>query len=185
MNIAPDHPLAARASSATKPAAKAKIIERLKVLEPDDFAEPVRDLWLPLPPSWNRCFKARAMPLGGGKFTAQVYKSAEGKAYEKAIAALAKVEGLSPWPKTQMLRFSGVIAMERAGCDMDDRLKVFFDALKGVLFEDDEQVDEYGRVRRIVDSARPGITATFEPIPVDRYGEPTQPTLFAVQPQES
>lgn len=143
----------------------------------DDFAEPVT-LWLPLPPSWNRVFKARAMPLGGGKFTAQVYKSSEGKAYEKAIAELAKVEGLSPWPKTQMLRFSGVVAMERAGCDMDDRLKVFFDALKGVLFDDDEQVAEYGTVRRIVDSKRPGITATFEPIAVDRYGDPTQPTLF-------
>lgn len=200
MRISSSDPLAARATSAVKKprisahgltpkefwAKVEEANQRELVLEPcpEAFAEPVRDLWLPLPPSWNRVFKARARPLGGGKYTAQVYKSAEGKAYEQAIVALAKVEGLTPWPKTQMLRFSGVVAMERAGCDMDDRLKVFFDALKGVLFEDDEQVAEYGQVRRIVDSKRPGITATFEPIAVDRYGDRTQPTLFAVPPNQ-
>jgi Holliday junction resolvase RusA-like endonuclease len=63
--------------------------------------------------------------------------------------------------------------MERAGCDLDDRLKVYFDALNGVLFDDDEQVAEYGDVRRIVDGKRPGIQATFTPIAVDRYGAPT------------
>jgi Holliday junction resolvase RusA-like endonuclease len=129
------------------------------------------ELWSPLPPSWNRVFKARAMPIGGGKFTAQVYKTAEAKEYAKAVAAGAAKAGVVMFPKGCMLRFSGVITMERAGCDLDDRLKVYFDALNGVVFEDDEQVAELSDVRRKVGKS-PGIQAVFTPIPVDRYGDP-------------
>ncbi len=129
------------------------------------------ELWSPLPPSWNRVFKARAMPIGGGKFTAQVYKTAEAKEYTKAVAAGAAKAGIVMFPKGCMLRFSGVITMERAGCDIDDRLKVYFDALNGVVFEDDEQVAELSDVRRKVGKS-PGIQAVFTPIPVDRYGDP-------------
>lgn len=129
--------------------------------------------WCPLPPSWNRVFKARAIPIGKGRFSAQVYKSAEAKAYAEAVRTAAVIDGIRPFPKDVMLRFSAVVAMERAGCDLDDRLKVYFDALNGVIFEDDEQVAEYALVRRIVDGQAPGVRATFTPIAVDRYGAPT------------
>ncbi|MFZ5440503.1 MAG: RusA family crossover junction endodeoxyribonuclease [Myxococcota bacterium] len=130
-------------------------------------------LEIPLPPSWNRVFKARAMPIGGGRFTAQVYKTAEGKEYAEKVQALCVAQGLRPFPREQMLRLSGIVAMQRAGCDLDDRLKVSLDALQGFVFENDEQVAELA-VRRIVDPKRPGLRVVFEPIPFDRYGNPTR-----------
>lgn len=130
------------------------------------------ELWFPLPPSWNRTYLARAIQVAG-RWTAQVYKSKAAKEYARAVEAICAQRGVRPWPATTMLRLSGVVAMERAGCDLDDRLKVWLDACQGSVFEDDEQVAEFGNLRRIVDSKRPGITATFEPIAVDRYGAPT------------
>lgn len=132
------------------------------------------ELWFPLPPSWNRTYLARAIQVAG-RWTAQVYKSKEAKEYARAVEAICAQRGVRPWPATTMLRLSGVVAMERAGCDLDDRLKVWLDACQGFVFDDDEQVAEFGNLRRIVDSKRPGITATFEVIAVDRYGEPTLP----------
>lgn len=135
------------------------------------------ELWFPLPPSWNRTYFARAIPSKKrpGKWTAMVYKSEEAKEYAEEVQKRVQARGLQPLPMPTMLRVSAVIAMERAGCDLDDRFKVWLDALQGCLFEDDEQVAEFGHVRRIVDSKRPGITATFEVIAVDRYGDPTLP----------
>lgn len=145
------------------------------VLEPRTHARgDALELWFPLPPSWNRTYLARAMQVAG-RWTAQVYKSKEAKEYARAVEAICAQRGVRPWPATTMLRLSGVVAMERAGCDLDDRLKVWLDACQGSVFEDDEQVAEFGNLRRIVDSKRPGITATFEVIAVDRYGEPTLP----------
>lgn len=126
---------------------------------------------LPLPPSWNRVFKARAVRMGS-KWIAQVYKSAEAKAYAKDVLERCQEAGVVPFPRGVMLRFSGVVAMQRAGCDLDDRLKVYLDALQGAVFENDEQVAVIGEVVRIVDPKRPGVRATFEPIDVDRYGNP-------------
>lgn len=128
-------------------------------------------LVLPLPPSWNRVFKARAVRIGG-RWTGHVYKSAEAKAYAKDVAERCAAARIVPFPKGVMLRFSAVVAMERAGCDLDDRLKVYLDALNGSVFEDDEQVAVIGEVVRIVDPKDPGVRATFEVIDVDRYGNP-------------
>lgn len=128
-----------------------------------------RSVVLPLPPSWNRAFKAAVMPVGGGRFRANVYKSKDAKDYAKAVAE--QLAGTVPYAKGVMLRVEGVVTMERAGCDLDDRLKVLFDTLIGIVFEDDEQVAELHIVRR-VDSKRPRVDLSFTVLDVDRYGEP-------------
>lgn len=126
---------------------------------------------VPLPPSWNRTFKVAAMPDGKGGFRGNAYKSKEAKAYATTVAKTCAVLGLSPFPATQMLRLSGEVRMERAGCDLDDRLKVLLDTLIGIVFVDDEQVSVIGDLVRVVDAKNPGVTVTFTPVPVDRYGK--------------
>lgn len=130
------------------------------------------DLTLPLPPSWNRAFKVAAVPVGGGRARGQVYKSKEAKAYRGDVERVVRATGCTAFPKGIMLVVSGLIVMERAGCDIDDRLKVLFDALNGLVWEDDEQVAELGPLRRVVDSKRPRVELHIEPISVDRYGAP-------------
>lgn len=130
---------------------------------------------LPLPPSWNRVFKARAVPVGRGRWTAQVYKSKEAKDYSAAVgSALRRQAWPGPFERDVMLRVSGDVVMARAGCDLDDRFKVLLDALQGHVYVNDEQVAEFGRVRRLVDSSNPHVRLTFEPIAVDRYGKATE-----------
>lgn len=141
---------------------------------------------LPLPPSWNRAFRAAAMPTkqrhkrgpfrGERVWTARVYKSKEAEAYAGAAGSALRRQGIEepPFPRNVMLRISGDVVMARAGCDLDDRFKVLLDALQGLVFENDEQVAAFGDVRRLVDSSDPHVRLTFEPIPVDRYGKATR-----------
>lgn len=145
---------------------------QLTLVKPDALPPPV-ELVLPLPPSWNRVFKARAVPVGRGKFTAQVYKSQEAKQYAATVGAHVRRQLEEPFPRHVMLRVSGDVVMARAGCDLDDRFKVLLDSLQGHVFVNDEQVAEFGRVRRLVDSTNPHVRLTFEPIAVDRYGKAT------------
>ena len=138
---------------------------------------------VPLPPSWNSTFFVSVMPTGKHRhghpvMRGNVYKSPEAKAYAKTVAAMCLAAGVPTFPKAQMLRLSGEVRMERAGCDLDDRLKIFCDALNGIVFEDDEQIAVIGELVRVVDSKHPGITATFTPIDVDRYGKRKEQTLW-------
>lgn len=145
---------------------------QLTLVKPDALP-PAVELVLPLPPSWNRVFKARAVPVGRGKFTAQVYKSQEAKQYAATVGAHVRRFLEEPFSRHVMLRVSGDVVMARAGCDLDDRFKVLLDSLQGHVFQNDEQVAEFGRVRRLVDSTNPHVRLTFEPIAVDRYGKAT------------
>lgn len=147
-------------------------VAQLSLVKPDALPRAV-ELVLPLPPSWNRVFKARAVPVGRGKFTAQVYKSQEAKQYAATVGAHVRRHLEKPFPRHVMLRVSGDVVMQRAGCDLDDRFKVLLDSLQGHVFVNDEQVAEFGRVRRLVDSTNPHVRLTFEPIAVDRYGKAT------------
>ena len=105
---------------------------------------------------------------------AMVYKSAEAKKYAEHVGAYCRAHGISPYPASQMLSVSIAVRMERAGCDIENRLKSFFDALQGHVYENDNQVAEYSRVVRVVDSENPGITAIFTPLAVDAYGQPLE-----------
>lgn len=156
-----------------EPEKRAIPIQQLALVPPAALPSPV-ELVLPLPPSWNRVFKARAVPVGRGKFTAQVYKSQEAKQYAATVGAHVRRHLEEPFERHVMLRVSGDVVMARAGCDLDDRFKVLLDALQGHVFVNDEQVAEFGRVRRLVDSSNPHVRLTFEPIAVDRYGKATE-----------
>lgn len=157
---------------------------QISLMPPAALPSPV-ELVLPLPPSWNRAFRAAAQPTkarhvrgpfrGERVWTARVYKSAEAEQYARAMGSHVRRAGLEePFERHVMLRVSGDIVMARAGCDLDDRFKVLLDSLQGHVFVNDEQVAEFGRVRRLVDSSNPHVRLTFEPIAVDRYGKATE-----------
>lgn len=146
----------------------------------------VLEVRLPLPPSWNRAFRVVAVPTkarhkkgtfrGERIWTARVYKSKDAEEYAALAGSALRRQGIEepPFPRAVMLRISGDVVMARAGCDLDDRFKVLLDALQGLIFENDEQVAEFGNVRRLVDSQDPHVRLKFEPIPVDRYGKATR-----------
>lgn len=165
-----------------EPGSDRKELTQLSLVPPAALPPPV-ELVLPLPPSWNRAFRTAAQPTkarhvkgafrGERVWTARVYKSKEAEEYAATVGAHVRRQLEEPFARDVMLRVSGDIVMARAGCDLDDRFKVLLDSLQGHVFVNDEQVAEFGRVRRLVDSAHPHVRLTFEPIAVDRYGKAT------------
>lgn len=153
---------------------QSKARERRRVATPPQPSRAQVTVRVALPPSWNRMFLARAIPGPRGRSVAMVYKSAEAKKYAEHVGAYCRAHGISPYPASQMLSVSIAVRMERAGCDIENRLKSFFDALQGHVYENDNQVAEYSRVVRVVDSENPGITAIFTPLAVDAYGQPLE-----------
>ena len=153
---------------------------QLSLVKPDPLPRGV-ELVLPLPPSWNRAFRTAAQPTkarhakgpfrGERVWTARVYKSQEAEEYAATVGAHVRRQLEEPFERHVMLRVSGDVVMARAGCDLDDRFKVLLDSLQGHVFVNDEQVAEFGRVRRLVDSSNPHVRLVFEPIAVDRYGK--------------
>ena len=106
-------------------------------------------LELPWPPSSNRYWRASK---GRG-----LVPSDEAIAYKRRVAFLA--------PK--LLTFKGPVRVEvrafrpRAIGDLDNVLKVLFDALSGVIWLDDEQVQELA-ARRFDDPQRPRVEIEVE-----------------------
>lgn len=157
-------------------------VAQLSLVKPDALP-PAVELVLPLPPSWNRAFRTAAQPTkarhvkgpfrGERVWTARVYKSKEAEEYAATVGAHVRRQLEEPFERHVMLRVSGDVVMARAGCDLDDRFKVLLDSLQGHVFQNDEQVAEFGRVRRLVDSTNPHVRLVFEPIAVDRYGKAT------------
>lgn len=134
-------------------------------------------LTVPLPPSWNAAFRVTATPTkkrrrnGERVWVGRVHLSQEAEDYRRLVDAKLRREGWpGPFNRAQMLRVSGLIVMERAGCDLDDRLKILFDSLQGHVYENDEQIAELGRWQRIVDPKNARVELTIEPIAIDRYG---------------
>ena len=86
---------------------------------------------LPLPPSANRYWR-----MVNGHMTV----SAEAKAYKAEAGWAAKVAGIDvlDGPVAVTLR---VYRAQKSG-DLDNRIKVILDSLKGVAWEDDSQVTE-------------------------------------------
>lgn len=131
---------------------------------------------LPLPPSDNAINRCRGVylgvdPTGKPRVRGQMYKTEAWKAYASDVVTLLK--GRSPcyrWP--QMLEVGVRFTMPRAGSDTPNRLKALFDALEGLIFEDDEQVARLAYVERLVDPKAPGVYLEVRPIDVDRYGRP-------------
>jgi len=86
---------------------------------------------LPLPPSANRYWR-----MVNGHMTV----SAEAKAYKTSAGWAAKVAGIDvlDGPVAVTLR---VYRAQKSG-DLDNRIKVILDSLKGIAWEDDSQVTE-------------------------------------------
>jgi len=86
---------------------------------------------LPLPPSSNRYWR---------NYHGRMVVSDEATAYKTTVAMLAKCD--------RVTQLSGPVTVtvhvyrERQAGDLDNRLKVLFDAMQGVFFKDDAQVRE-------------------------------------------
>lgn len=86
-------------------------------------------LGLPEPPSANRYWRC---------YRNRVVKSAEARAYQEVVALIA----------AKAVPFDGEVSVVltwwrgRASGDLDNRLKVTLDALKGLAYQDDRQVVE-------------------------------------------
>ncbi len=116
----------------------------------DRQAPGARHFVLPYPPSVNRMYRA----VNGRSIL-----SAEGRAYKARVSSLA----------FECKPFSGTVAVElafyrpaRRG-DLDNLLKATLDALKGVAFVDDAQVQRIAAVRR-EDKALPRVEVTVREI---------------------
>ena len=91
-------------------------------------------LTLPEPPSTNRYWRRAGTIL---------HLSAEAKAYKAQVAALARQQGIGPaFPFPQGVPVAVTLEWHRGrrSGDLDNRLKVALDALRRVVYADDDQV---------------------------------------------
>lgn len=117
-------------------------------------------LTLAYPPSANRYWR---MDRRGWMFV-----SSEGRRYKAAIFAIARAQlragefrGEFPVYATAPVRLTLRVYRPRHRGDLDNRLKVLLDALKGVLFGDDEQVVHI-TADRFDDRPNPRVEVEFE-----------------------
>lgn len=113
--------------------------------DPKWTVEEVGNLWLytlPVPPSANAYW--RSFVVNG---RVRVVLSAQAKSYKEAVASLAYSLGMRPIEKGNVA-ISITFYRNQASGDLDNRLKVIGDALRGIAFTDDRQVVEiYARLK--------------------------------------
>lgn len=105
---------------------------------------------LPMPPSANRYWR---------NYRGVVVVSEEARAYKAGVGESAKEQGAFVL-SCPVAVYVDVYRSRKAG-DLDNRLKVVLDALKGVAFEDDKQVVEI-HARRFDDAKNGRIEITIE-----------------------
>lgn len=87
---------------------------------------------LPLPPTLNQYYRARVV---GGR--AVIYKNDGG--YGKTIMAVVGKRT----PSQKRIKIMAVVQFaDKRKCDLDNRLKALQDALTGIVWVDDSQIDE-------------------------------------------
>ena len=109
-------------------------------------------LVLPLPPSANRYWRT---------FRNVVVVSEEARAYKAGVKASALEQGATLIPGDVAV-YIDVYRSRKAG-DLDNRIKVALDALKGIAFEDDRQVVKI-HARRFDDRNNGRIEITVETV---------------------
>lgn len=179
MNLPPNHPLAARASSATK---KAKIIDSLGKLPPSELElEPWEQanpqvaallappaplgptyLVLPYPPGVNSLYGHRVMQVRG-RAMAVPYKTHEHRKYFEQLGAHVGHQ-VVPWPKDVELVVTLKLFRPRRIGDIDGPVKTLFDALNGRAWADDSQVVDLHLIRRD-DKANPRVEVSIHAAP--------------------
>ncbi len=107
----------------TKRSAVGRTAERLLVSPPF-----VGDFTLPYPPTANLYWRTTR--------TGRTYVSADARNYKAAVAAI--LQGSTPTTESVSVRVH--VYRPRKRGDLDNTLKVLFDALKGFVFVDDDQV---------------------------------------------
>lgn len=93
-------------------------------------------LTLPYPPSVNAYWRA---------FKGRILLSRDGRAYKTAAALVAKTQGARILAGPVLVRVD-VYRPRRIG-DLDNTLKATLDALRGIAFEDDAQVESLSAIR--------------------------------------
>lgn len=108
-------------------------------------------LTLPYPPSANRYWRV---------FQGMVRPSKDAAAYKNMARWRALAQQLKPLPGDVVVTVT-VYRPQKSG-DLDNRLKCLLDALRGVAYEDDNQVAEIHALR-LDDKSNPRVEVTVEP----------------------
>lgn len=90
----------------------------------------------PVPPSANEYWRSFAV-----NNKVRVVLSAKAKSYKQAVGDLARRFGMTSITGHDVI-VTVTFYRNQASGDLDNRIKVILDALRGVAFEDDEQVAE-------------------------------------------
>ena len=106
---------------------------------------------LPYPPSANRYWR---------QWQGRTLVSAEARAYKTTAYALALSQGMRPIAGPVSVAVDVYRPAKRG--DLDNSMKVLLDALKGVAFEDDQQVCEL-HARRFDDKDKPRVEVLVTP----------------------
>lgn len=111
-------------------------------------------LELPFPPSSNRYWRV---------FRGRPIVSREARAYKLRVATEAKVKHSLARPLAGPLSVLLAVYRPQRRGDLDNALKVTLDALNGIAWEDDSQIEEL-HAMRFEDKANPRVVVTVEPI---------------------
>lgn len=95
----------------------------------------IADYTFPIPPSANEYWRSFVV-----NNKVRVVLSAKAKSYKEAVADLAHRLGMRPAVGDVSIAIR--LYRNQASGDLDNRIKVTLDALRGVAFEDDKQVVE-------------------------------------------
>lgn len=112
-------------------------------------------LIIPEPPSANRYWRHTAR--GGRAIT---YKSAKAKQYQSEVRTRAMLAGLQPLNGPVEVHLVWYRKARRG--DLDNRLKVIFDALQGAAYVDDSQIVAI-TARREEDKNNPRVEIVVRP----------------------
>lgn len=115
-------------------------------------------LVLPFPPSANRYWRSKAIQSKGRAFV-QTYVSTEAKQYKAAVRRVASLVCGAMF--TDDVSIDVKLFRPRKSGDVDNRTKVLFDALNGVVYKDDKQVVKYA-VERFEDKNNPRVEVTIK-----------------------
>lgn len=111
-------------------------------------------LELPDPPTANLYWR---------NWKGRIVKSSEARKYQKTVRSLAREQGVCPLVGEVRVRITWRRQHRRG--DLDNKLKVVLDALKGIAWEDDSQIAEITAAR----------FTTGQPSSLRLEAEPLQP----------